>query len=383
MTVRIVPARSGKGWEYDLRLTWPEGGRIRERGKAPLTAKDAARRWAEARERSIAAAGKAAYRSLGAPAPVTGLTFADLWPRVVRDHYQANRKKASTLDGAERIVRLHLAPIIGALPLASIGPSHIAAIKGALAHREPKTVNNVLTVLGRALRCAVKWGLLGTLPEIELLPTITPEMGFYEREDYARLVAGARVVSTACLVLVLLAGSAGLRRGEIRALLWTDVDFQRRQVRIDHALWYAIEDRPKGGRHRYVPLTDELVAALKAHRHLGDRVLLGARGEPLCHQTIRRWLRAAHRKAGLPLVGNARREKDRGAGIHRLRHTFCSHLAMSGAPAKAIQELAGHADLKTTLRYMHLSPGDKASAIAGLQGYVAAGAGPTAAKAAV
>jgi site-specific recombinase XerD len=39
-----------------------------------------------------------------------------------------------------------------------------------------------------------------------------------------------------------------------------------------------------------------------------------------------------------------------------LRHTFCSHLAMRGAPARAIQELAGHRDLATTQRYMHLSP---------------------------
>jgi hypothetical protein len=43
-------------------------------------------------------------------------------------------------------------------------------------------------------------------------------------------------------------------------------------------------------------------------------------------------------------------------GVHILRHTFCSHLAMGGAPARAIQELAGHQDLATTQRYMHLSP---------------------------
>jgi site-specific recombinase XerD len=44
------------------------------------------------------------------------------------------------------------------------------------------------------------------------------------------------------------------------------------------------------------------------------------------------------------------------SGVHILRHTFCSHLAMRGAPARAVQELAGHQDSKTTQRYMHLSP---------------------------
>ncbi len=50
-------------------------------------------------------------------------------------------------------------------------------------------------------------------------------------------------------------------------------------------------------------------------------------------------------------------------GLHILRHIFCSRLAMRGATAKAIQELAGHADLTTTMRYMHLSPSAKSEAI--------------------
>jgi site-specific recombinase XerD len=52
----------------------------------------------------------------------------------------------------------------------------------------------------------------------------------------------------------------------------------------------------------------------------------------------------------------ARRANLRGTGPHMLRHTFCSHLAMRGAVPGAIQRLAGHRDLGTTQRYMHLSP---------------------------
>ena len=69
---------------------------------------------------------------------------------------------------------------------------------------------------------------------------------------------------------------------------------------------------------------------------------------------LRTWLQVAQRRAGLRATG----------GLHVLRHTFCSHLAMRGAPVKAIQELAGHADLSTTLRYMHLSPSARQGAIA-------------------
>ncbi len=64
-------------------------------------------------------------------------------------------------------------------------------------------------------------------------------------------------------------------------------------------------------------------------------------------------MQRAQARAGLPLT----------SGVHILRHTFCSHLAMRGAPVRAIQELAGHADLSTTMRYMHLSPASLNQAI--------------------
>jgi site-specific recombinase XerD len=75
-------------------------------------------------------------------------------------------------------------------------------------------------------------------------------------------------------------------------------------------------------------------------------------GSSLTQKMVQDHVRRSARRAGLPK-----------SGVHRLRHTFCSHLAMRGVPARTIQELAGHEDLKTTLRYMHLSPAALTSAI--------------------
>jgi len=100
------------------------------------------------------------------------------------------------------------------------------------------------------------------------------------------------------------------------------------------------------------------MVSLKAARHLrSDRVLCLPNGSALTRDRVIKAVRGAQRVAGLAEQG-----------VHILRHTFCSHLAMRGAPARAIQELAGHADLSTTQRYMHLSPAATEDAIRLLDG---------------
>jgi site-specific recombinase XerD len=125
-------------------------------------------------------------------------------------------------------------------------------------------------------------------------------------------------------------------------------------LNIERQVWRGVVDTPKGGRGRSIPMTKKLGVALGAVRHLrGARLLLQDDGNPLTAKVLRGWMKSAQRLAGLKATGN----------FHILRHTFCSHLAMRGAPAKVIQELAGHVHLSTTMRYMHLSPGHKEQAI--------------------
>jgi len=364
--VKVRPR--GNGWQYDIIFRWPDGARFRERAKAPVASKSGAQRWAEAREREILSAGREAYEMAKSPPaapPAATPTLDEFWPSVVQDHYRANRKKPSTIESVESIYRMHLKERLGALALDAITAAHVASLKGRLSEKSPKTVNNVLTVLSRALRCAVEWGQLAAMPRIGFFKNATPEMAWYEREDYLRLVDAA--ARRATRLLILLAGDAGLRRGEIRALRWSDVDLERRIIHVRRGLWRDHEATPKGGRGRIVPMTPALHDVLRAHRHLGDRVLYSDKGRELSNRTIRNWLAAAQRRAALV-------DNDAAGAIHKLRHTFCSHLAAAGVPARAIQELAGHADLATTQRYMHLSPANRSTAMASLAAYHASSA---------
>jgi len=69
-------------------------------------------------------------------------------------------------------------------------------------------------------------------------------------------------------------------------------------------------------------------------------------GEPVSENTLRSWMSARSEPAAL-----------RECHIHQLRHTFCSHLAMRGAAAKAIKSWLAMRTSRTTMRYMHLSAG--------------------------
>jgi integrase len=126
-----------------------------------------------------------------------------------------------------------------------------------------------------------------------------------------------------------------MRRWESRA----GRDFKRNQITVRQSDWQGQIDTPKSGKTRRVPMTVRLAVALQAIRHLrGPRAFYQRNGKLICANTLRSWMQRAQARAGLPLT----------SGVHILRHTFCSHLAMRGAPVRAIQELAGHADLSTT-----------------------------------
>ena len=340
-------SREGK-WRYLKRVQLPDGTRTRINGTPALDTKAAA----EAAERAHI------LRLLNpppAPPPPKEVkpTFNDFADEFERTYVKANNKP-SGIEGKRSVLHKHLRPAFGKLRLDEVGVREIEALKAKLlaAGKAPHTVNNVLAVFGKLVNYAVEIGVLEKAPRVKLVKVPPQKFDFLTFDEYERLQKAARP-EPEWLAPLLVAADAGLRRGEVLALQWSDVDLVAHALTVRRGEWKGKLVSPKGGRERTIPLTGRLEAALKAVRHLrGPFVLADADGHMLTREVMRWNLPRLCRKAGL-----------RPLGWHSLRHTFCSHLAMKGVPAKAIQELAGHASLSTTLRYMHLQPGSLRTAI--------------------
>jgi len=325
---------------------------VRERLKTPGLSKSGALKWAEARQRHLLIRGK--------PKPAATKevpTLREFVDRFLADA-TANRQKPSTISAKETIVRVHLVPLLGDKRLNAISSEDVQQLKVALARRSPKTVNNVLAVLSTLLKVATEWKVIDELPcRIRLVKVPRGQANFHGFQDFDCLVQAAESLDRATHLIVLLGGEAGLRCGEIMALDWANVDLGLGQLSVTHSEWKGHVTAPKGGRVRHVPLTVRLKAALAPANKPKGRVVIDPNGGAFTQKVVQGAVKRAIRKAGL-----------RSGGVHTLRHTFCSHLAMRGAATRAIQELAGHQDITTTQRYMHLSPAALDSAIGLLNG---------------
>lgn len=353
MTVKVRPYIKNDtqtGWEVDITLTIPGRPKLRERRKAPVTAKSAAKRWGEERERQLiqhamntdpAEDGNDRPDLVKKEVP----TLAQFIPRYM-EYSKGNRHRLSTLRGKRQVIDSHLDPQLGHKRLNRITAEDIHRLKVSMSALKVTTVNRVLTMLRAILNAAVELEVIPELP-VKIVNLREPElkMRFYDFNEYARLVAAARELDPRVLVVTLLGGDAGLRCGEMMALEWSDIDLDRGRLTVAHSKHRGEVTSTKGYRQRTLPLSDQLRAALRKHRTDGTYVLCSRPGSAPCATTIRRWLSLAQKAAGLDIKGP-----------HTLRHTFCSHLAMRGAPARAIQKLAGHQSITTTERYMNLAP---------------------------
>ncbi len=285
----------------------------------------------------------------------SGATFADGAAEYLRYVAEDRGRKASTVGDYRSIIRVHLMPEFGETPLEHITVSGVEAFQARLAKRvhrgkpiTARTRNKVLIVLhGIFARAKKVWGLpFNPAAEVERHPDrASGDIEVFSPEEvHALLRAGfderdAAIYATAAF--------AGLRMGELRGLRWRDVDFPRSAIRVRASYAEGELSVPKSGKVRSVPMVDEVAQRLarlgEREWFVGDDDLVFGEvdGNWLNDDRLRRRYEAALKAAGL-----------RRLRFHDLRHVFGS-LAITCADIVEVQAWMGHADIQTTMRYLH------------------------------
>ncbi|MEM7675436.1 MAG: site-specific integrase [Myxococcota bacterium] len=294
-------------------------------------------------------------------------TFAPEWLRT----YAVVNNRPSEVVSKEMILRVHLIPFFGEQPLDEISAKDIEVYKATKLKPtegkplKAKTINNHLVVLRRLLATAEEWSLIDRTPSVRRLRPAAPSFDWLNARESRRFL---RVIDTdypQWSALFWMALRTGLRRGELFALRWNDIDFSDGSVRVVRSVYRGRLGPTKNGKERTVPMTSTLAKRLKIHRvgrgapraNENGVVFPAANGKMALHQDqVAKPLGGALRKAGL-----------RRMTFHALRHSFASQLVSAGRSIQEVQELLGHSSIQTTMRYAHLAPERMREAIATLE----------------
>ena len=311
------------------------------------------------------------------PIKVSLAQFLEEW---LRDYVELNcspRTKASY----EMIIRRHIIPELGNIPLSQLEPRHLQAFysrqkaqgrvddEGQLS---PRTVRYCHSLLAEALGHAVKMGLAGRnvaqatdAPRLDhkVMPTLTPE-------DIPKFLEAAKGSPYYTFFYLLL--HTGLRRGEALALRWKNVDLGLASLGVSSYLSvvetaykldgdYVIKEPKTLHSRRRIALSPSLGLVLRQYRgeQEAQRALLGKPltdhdfvfahpdGTPLDPSTVSHAFAKIIRKAGVPLIR-----------LHDLRHTHATLMLKVGVHPKVVSERLGHSSIRITLdTYSHVLPG--------------------------
>lgn len=268
------------------------------------------------------------------------------------------------------LVSKHIIPKLGKLQLEKLTPAQLQVFYAKLAQGDKPLSNRSIqyahTLIKEALDRALKWGMVVRNVAEAVDPpraernhgeTWSPE----QTVEFLSLAAGTKY-----WVAFEIAIYTGMRKGEILALRWRDVDLDNAVAHVTRSLTFVdgkpVFQAPKTERsRRAVALPHELVTSLKRHKAQQAAVRLQMRqayvdhdlvvprltGEPLHPKTLDdTWYRLL-KKSGLPKIR-----------FHDLRHTHASLLLQQGVHPKIVSERLGHSNVNITLdTYSHVLPG--------------------------
>jgi integrase len=306
-----------------------------------------------------------------APHKLTVGEWLNTWLR----EYKQPRVRPLTFDNYERVIRCHLIPALGHIPLQDLRPQHVQRFYNE--KRQAGMAENTLRVLHVVLHMALMQALRNQLVTRNVSEATEPPSG-KSRPPRPLTLAQigqllAAIADDRLYPAILLGFATGLRRGELLALRWQDVNLEAGLIQVRQKLVrVSVHDAAAPRRTRLVfqepkteqsrrtlPIHADVVETLRQHkaRQAEEKLLMGqgyedhglvfcgANGRPLDPVNFYRHFLTLLRRVGLPR-----------SRVHDIRHAFATTMRELGESPKTVQTMLGHASIKTTLDiYSHVS----------------------------
>lgn len=323
------------------------------------------------------------------PSKLTVAEWLDTWLQ----EYKHGSVKPSTYGCYVDLVKGHIKPLIGNIPLKDLQPHMIQKLVNDL-HRQGRAGGNKAlsssslrkthAILHCCLEQAVTNGLMvkNVADKIKLPRQAQKQVKALSKDEQAIFIEAAE--GERLKFLFQFALGTGLRVGELCGLRWNNADIKKGIIQVkeqvqrvknphgDTATMMIVCDVKTKSGNRSIPLPDSLLALLKQHKinQLQERLQAGAIwtdnnivfaneiGGYLEQRNVARAFHRVQERAGL-----------KGFNVHSLRHTYATRLLESGISPKVAQELMGHSTIAQTLdTYSHVLPETKQEAVQALNG---------------
>lgn len=313
------------------------------------------------------------------------LTFTDFIARWIKD-YGLNNLAPKTLHRYKQLFDTRIIPALGHYKIEHIKPAHLLEFYNTLINEgtrldgrpgkiSDRTVLYHHRVISAVLQDAVEWQVIPYNPAKRVKPpkVIKTQGKYYDEEQTAALLQAAENEAFDYRVILVLAISTGLRRGELMGLEWSDIDFEKLTLTVRQVSQYIpgkgiFTKEPKNETSkRTVSLPLSVVSLVKEYRKEwaenririadlwqgSDRLFVTWDGKPMHPDTISKWFPKFLKRHGLPPLP-----------FHGLRHTAATLLIKEGLHAKTISSRLGHSNINTTMNiYGHaLKSADKEAA---------------------
>jgi len=369
---------AGERWRFKCVVTRPDGTRQPVNRRGFLTKADALRAMREA----LSASDKGGFAD---PSRQPFAAYLTDWLEGL-----PMRLAPSTVASYRKNIRLHIEPYpIARLPLAQVTPTRLDALYQALRKSgrqdgqgdalKARTVLYIHTIISAALRDAVEAEMLPRNPAAKAHPPTAkqaqaPEMHPWSAEQLRAFLGWAREHSDLYAAWYVLA-KTGMRRGELLALRWRDIDLDAGTIRVRRSVGVVktfgepeeIDEGPtKTNTPRVIDVAPRTVAVLRAwKRARGAMALQLARDDALAFGNLEGEFRHPETFSKTFVKSVARCQRDLGEEapprirLHDLRHTCASILLSAGEPITTVSRMLGHKSVNITLGiYSHVLPGD-------------------------